>query len=151
MKEFSQTRILVTGGAGFVGGNLVRRLLDLDVQSIHIVDNLLSAERINIPNDIRIAFTEGSIADDRVINDLGDEYDYVFHLSTYHGNQSSIHNPIADHENNLLTTLKLFERLKDFQRLKKGGVLRRRVCCRRKDVRSGSRDVGRCSHFLENG
>jgi nucleoside-diphosphate-sugar epimerase len=50
---------------------------------------------------------------------LKDEYDYVFHLSTYHGNQSSIHDPLADHENNTLTTLRLYERLKGFGRLKK--------------------------------
>ena len=119
MEEFRHSRILVTGGAGFVGGNLVRRLLGLDVESIHIVDNLLSAERTNIPNHDCVRFTEGSISDDQVLNELRDEYEYVFHLSTYHGNQSSIHDPIADHENNLLTTLKLFERIKDFRALKK--------------------------------
>jgi nucleoside-diphosphate-sugar epimerase len=40
-------------------------------------------------------------------------------LACYHGNQSSIHDPLADHENNTLTTLKLFERLKDIKTLKK--------------------------------
>ena len=50
---------------------------------------------------------------------LADEFDYVFHLATYHGNQSSIADPLADHENNLITTLKLYERLKDFARLRK--------------------------------
>jgi UDP-glucose 4-epimerase len=119
MAELNQAAILVVGGAGFVGGNLVRRLLDFDVTSVHVVDNLLSAERSNVPDDIRVRFTEGSIADDRILGELHDEYDYVFHLSTYHGNQSSIHDPIADHENNLLTTLKLFERLKDFRKIKK--------------------------------
>lgn len=119
MEEFRHSRILVTGGAGFVGSNLVRRLLGLDVESIHIVDNLLSAERTNIPNHDCVRFTEGSISDDQVLNGLLDEYEYVFHLSTYHGNQSSIHDPIADHENNLLTTLKLFERIKNFKALKK--------------------------------
>lgn len=119
MEEFRHSRILVTGGAGFVGGNLVRRLLSLNVEAIHIVDNLLSAERTNIPNHACIRFTEGSISDDQVLNELHDEYDYVFHLSTYHGNQSSIHDPIADHENNLLTTLKLFEQIKNFRVLKK--------------------------------
>jgi UDP-glucose 4-epimerase len=119
MKEFDKTTILVVGGAGFVGGNLVRRLLSQDVECVHIVDNLLSAEHANIPDDARLRFTQGSIADDGVLSELQDEYDYVFHLSTYHGNQSSIHDPIADHDNNLLTTLKLFERLKGFKRLKK--------------------------------
>lgn len=113
------TRVLVTGGAGFVGSNLVARLLHEQVSHVHIVDNLMSADRDNVPVDPRIRFTEGSIAHDVVLNAFDDEYDYVFHLCTYHGNQSSIHDPIADHDNNLLTTLKLFERLKHFTRIRR--------------------------------
>jgi UDP-glucose 4-epimerase len=47
------------------------------------------------------------------------DLDYIFHLATYHGNQNSIQNPLADHENNTLTTLKLFERIKGFTKIKK--------------------------------
>lgn len=119
MDELKQTKILVTGGAGFVGSNLVRKLLEGEVASINIVDNLLSAERSNIPQDERVHFIEGSIADDAILATVNDKYDYIFHLSTYHGNQSSIANPLVDHENNTLTTLKLLERVKDFKRLKK--------------------------------
>jgi len=43
----------------------------------------------------------------------------VFHLACYHGNQSSIADPMADHENNTMTTLKLFEWLHHFQHVKK--------------------------------
>jgi nucleoside-diphosphate-sugar epimerase len=119
MPAISGTSVLVTGGAGFVGSNLARSLLAIDVARVHVVDNLLSAERTNVPEDPRVCFTEGSIAADEVLANLRDDYDYVFHLSTYHGNQSSIHDPLADHEHNQLTTLKLFERLKAFQRLRK--------------------------------
>lgn len=111
--------LLVVGGAGFIGGNLVRTALAEEAARILVVDNLLSAERVNVPDDSRVDFVEGSIAEDGVLGVLEDEFDYVFHLATYHGNQSSIADPIADHDNNLLTTLKLYERVKGFRRLRK--------------------------------
>jgi UDP-glucose 4-epimerase len=111
--------LLVVGGAGFVGSNLVRAALDGGAGRVVVVDNLLSAERENLPSDSRLELIEASIADDRVLAELQDEFDYVFHLATYHGNQSSIANPIADHDNNLVTTLKLFERIKSFERTRK--------------------------------
>jgi len=119
MSGVGGSSVLVTGGAGFVGSNLVRRLLDLGVDRVRVVDNLLSAERINVPEDPRVEFVEGSIAAAAILACVHDEYDYIFHLSTYHGNQSSIHDPLADHENNTLTTLKLYERIKGFGGLKK--------------------------------
>ena len=111
--------VLVTGGAGFVGSNLVLRLLADGAEHVVIVDNLLSAVAENVPHDARVTFIRGSIADNAVLAQVQDEFDLVFHLSTYHGNQSSIHDPIADHDNNLLTTLKLCERVKGFRRLRK--------------------------------
>jgi len=98
------TRGLIVGGAGFVGRNLTIALLSADAKEIIVVDNLLSSEYENIPVSARVVFWEGSIADDAVLDKIADDYDYIFHLGTYHGNQKSIHNPLADHENNLLTT-----------------------------------------------
>jgi nucleoside-diphosphate-sugar epimerase len=117
--EFAGSTALVVGGAGFVGGNLTRELLSRDVARAVVVDNFLSAERDNVSDDARVELVEGSIADDAVLDGLADEFDYVFHLATYHGNQSSIADPLADHENNLITTLKLFERVTEFERLRK--------------------------------
>ncbi len=116
---WTEKRVIIVGGAGFVGSNLSRRLLEKDVELIVIIDNLLSAERENIPESKRITFWEGSIADDAILKRIGDEYDYIFHLATYHGNQSSIHDPLADHDNNLLTTLKLFNWIRDFKKIKR--------------------------------
>jgi nucleoside-diphosphate-sugar epimerase len=53
------------------------------------------------------------------LHELPGDLEFVFHLACYHGNQSSIADPLADHDNNTLTTLKLFERIKDFKSLKK--------------------------------
>ncbi len=119
MNEFSGQKILVVGGAGFVGSNLVRKILEAGPREVVVVDNLLSAERANVPEHEAVTFIEGSITDDAVLAELTDDLDYVFHLATYHGNQSSMHDPLADHENNTLTTLKLYERIKNFDRLKR--------------------------------
>lgn len=116
--RFENSTVLIVGGAGFVGSNLARILLSTnDNLAIDIIDNLLSSEKFNIPADSRINFIEGSISDDEIVLNLEDKYDYIFHLATYHGNQSSIHNPLADHQNNTLTTLKLFDKIKDFSKL----------------------------------
>jgi nucleoside-diphosphate-sugar epimerase len=119
VNELRGTTALAVGGAGFVGGNLVRELLAREASRVLVVDNFLSSERDTVPDDPRVELVEGSIADDSVLEEIGDEFDYVFHLATYHGNQSSIADPLADHDHNLLTTLKLFERLKGFSRLRK--------------------------------
>ena len=112
-------RVVVVGGAGFVGSNLVRQALAQDCRAVLVVDNLLSAERDNVPVDPRVRLLEGSIADPAVLGRIRDEWDYVFHLATFHGNQNSIADPLADHEHNLITTLRLFEHLKGFSALKK--------------------------------
>ncbi len=119
MASFEKQRILVVGGAGFVGSNLCHRLVQQHPLKLIIVDNFLSSDPINLPDNPAVDCRFGSIADDRLLNDLPDDLDYVFHLACYHGNQSSMHDPIADHDNNTLTTLKLFERLKDQTSLKK--------------------------------
>jgi UDP-glucose 4-epimerase len=117
---FNKSKILIVGGAGFVGSNLCRMILNENEKvNIIIVDNLLSSEKINIPDDYRVQFVEGSITDDNILKQIDDTFDYIFHLATYHGNQSSIYDPLKDHENNTLTTLKLLNHLKNFKRTKK--------------------------------
>jgi UDP-glucose 4-epimerase len=117
--SFKGSRVLIVGGAGFVGSNLAHRLLQEDLKELIIVDNLLSAHICNVPTDKRVTFHLNSIAEDRLLAKLPDDVDFIFHLSTYHGNQSSIANPLEDHEHNTLTTLKLCERYHGKKSLKK--------------------------------
>jgi nucleoside-diphosphate-sugar epimerase len=119
LAPFEGRTALIVGGAGFVGSNLARQLLRARPERVVIVDNLLSAERVNVPDHPAVEFIEGSITDDAVLARLADEFDYAFHLATFHGNQNSMHDPLADHENNTLTTLKLFDRIRGFGRLQK--------------------------------
>lgn len=119
MSGFTNKNILVVGGAGFVGSNLIQLLLSEKPKKILVVDNLLSSDISNVHEDRNVEFLFGSITNERILGQLPDDLDYVFHLACYHGNQSSIADPIADHENNTLTTLKLFERLKSIKSIKK--------------------------------
>jgi UDP-glucose 4-epimerase len=119
MHGFSGCTILVVGGAGFVGSNLVNKLLAKDAKKVIVVDNLLSADISRVPNNSNLEFIHASITEDKILNNLPEDLDYVFHLATYHGNQSSIEDPLKDHENNTLTSLKLFERISTFKNIKK--------------------------------
>ncbi len=117
--DFSGTRVLIVGGAGFVGSNLVHKILEHHPNEIVVVDNLISSDLTNIPDDNRVRFIFGSITDNRILTALPNDLDFAFHLACFHGNQSSIADPFADHDNNTYTSLKLFDRLKDIKGLKK--------------------------------
>jgi nucleoside-diphosphate-sugar epimerase len=117
--DFKGAKVLVVGGAGFVGSNLVRLLLQSNVGSVLVVDNLLSSDMANVPLDDRVRMIPRSITEDAVLAALPQDLDYAFHLACFHGNQSSIADPLRDHDNNTLTSLKLFDRLKDIKSLKK--------------------------------
>ena len=116
----NNSKVLITGGAGFVGSNLAHYLFDnYDLKELIIVDNLISSEMVNVPKGENINFIYGSIADDMILSLLPDDINYVFHLSCYHGNQSSIANPIEDHKNNNFTSLKLFNKISKLNSLQK--------------------------------
>lgn len=120
LAEFNNAVILVTGGAGFVGSNLVSYLLrNSDPKSIIVIDNYLSSDPENLPVDSRLRVLVGSAADPRVLGRLPDHIDFVFHLACYHGNQSSIHDPLADHDHNSYPSLVLFDFLSTRKEIQK--------------------------------
>ena len=73
--------ILVVGGAGFVGSNLCQMLLEHNPRSVLIVDNLLSTDITNVPMRSNVRFFSGSITDDRILQSLPRDLEFVFHLA----------------------------------------------------------------------
>lgn len=71
-------RVLVTGGAGFIGSHLVSRLVELGVETC-VLDDLSSGRRANIPNGV--AFIEGSVLDPKAVLLALDGVDVCFHLA----------------------------------------------------------------------
>ena len=118
--SFENNTIAIVGGAGFVGSNLCKLILKEHLpKKVIVIDNLLSSEESNIPSDERVEFLKGSIANDDILSKMDKAVDFIFHLSTFHRNQSSIEDPIRDHENNTITTLKLMDFMKNSTNLKK--------------------------------
>ena len=102
--------VLVTGGAGAIGGNLVRRLNDLNTAKIVILDNLSSSNEWSVPVGPKIQFIRGDILDDEKLKfTFKDKPEIVFHLAAHFANQNSIDNPETDLMVNGMGILKVLE------------------------------------------
>lgn len=109
-KTFEGKTILVTGGAGAIGGNLVRRLHELETEQIIILDNLSSSYRWNIPVGEKIKFIEGDILDEEKLRwAFKFKPEIVYHLAAHFANQNSVDNPEIDLLVNGLGTLKVLQ------------------------------------------
>ena len=117
--KIENSRVLIAGGAGFVGSNLCLELLKRSPKEVVILDNFLSSEAENVSESALVTLVNGSASSLNDVHALGDEFDYVFNLACMHGNQSSMHNVYADHENNLLPALTLGDYFKSSKILKK--------------------------------
>ncbi|MEW6387993.1 MAG: NAD-dependent epimerase/dehydratase family protein [Thermodesulfobacteriota bacterium] len=102
--------ILVTGGAGAIGSNLVRALGELGARLVIVLDDLSSAARWNVPSLSNVLFVEGSILDEVELKRVFFEGpDLVFHLAALFANQNSIDHPETDLLVNGLGTLRLLQ------------------------------------------
>lgn len=104
-------RILVTGGAGFIGSHLCERLL-LEGHVVTAIDNFSTGRSSNLaglagsPN---FRFVEGSILDVNVLDHLIQDVDYVFHLAAAVGVFNIVNNPLASLLTNIRGTENVFE------------------------------------------
>ncbi len=108
--EYDGKTVLVTGGAGAIGGNLVRALNNLSTKKIIVLDNLSSSYAWNVPSGPKIQFIQGDILDlEKLKFAFQDRPDIVFHLAAHFANQNSIDNPETDLMVNGMGILKVLE------------------------------------------
>jgi UDP-glucose 4-epimerase len=101
LSEFSETfkekTVLITGGAGAIGGNLVRKLCTFDVKRVIILDDLSSSYEWNIVNDPKVQFIRGDILDNEKLKwAFKAKPKIVYHLAAHFANQNSVDNPETD-------------------------------------------------------
>jgi len=101
-------KILVTGGAGFIGSNLARQLLK-DGHQVTILDNLSSGYKCNLDNCPAVDFVHGDIREEKTVQRVTEGRNVVFHLAASVGNKRSIDDPHTDSEINVLGTLRVLE------------------------------------------
>jgi nucleoside-diphosphate-sugar epimerase len=107
---YNDATILVTGGAGSIGGNLCRKLSLLGAKKVIILDNLSSSYEWNIPREDNVMFVQGDILDDAILKRVFKEKPaYVFHLAAHFANQNSVDNPEKDLMINGLGILKVLQ------------------------------------------
>jgi len=101
--------VLVTGGAGAIGSNLVRGLGAAGARVI-VLDDLSSAEPWNIPSIPNLLFVQGDILDEVKLKRVFFERpQIVFHLAAFFANQNSVDHPERDLMVNGMGTLRLME------------------------------------------
>lgn len=105
-------KILVTGGAGYIGGVMTQRLLN-DGYEVVVIDDLSRGYEKTIDN--RAKFIKGNLLDEQFLKNVFESYtfDGVMHFASYIAVGESMENPGLYFQNNVFSTLKLLEQMKE--------------------------------------
>jgi UDP-glucose 4-epimerase len=108
MDQLEGKRIFVTGGAGFIGGHLCKKLSDF-TSNLTIYDNLSSGKVENVKHLPKVRFVKGDILD---VKKLGsqEKADLIIHLAAQVVVPYSMENPVEDFETNARGTLNVLEK-----------------------------------------
>jgi len=107
--------ILVTGGAGAIGTNLVAALSRLETKRIVVLDNLSSAYEWNLPHEPGVDFVKGDVVREKDLDKVFKEQpQIVYHLAAHFANQNSVEQPELDLMVNGMGTLKVLESARTF-------------------------------------
>jgi UDP-N-acetylglucosamine 4-epimerase len=121
-KDLSQLTFLVTGGAGFIGSNLVEYLLKYDVKKVIVLDNFATGHRKNIEaflQDERCELIEGDIRNLETCKKAMQGIDYVLHQAALGSVPRSINDPITSNEVNVSGFLNMLVAAKDSDTVKR--------------------------------
>lgn len=103
-------KILVTGGAGFIGSHVTKLLLDQE-HDVTVVDNLSSGHQDAV--DTRAKFIKSDLSDQSKLEEVLKGYDGVIHMASFIEVGESVKNPVGFAENNIVGTVKLLEAMKN--------------------------------------
>ena len=108
MSELKGKKILVTGGAGFIGYHLCKKLSSL-ASNLTIYDNLSSGKMENVKDVPNAKFVKGDILDLKKLGSL-EKADLIYHLAAQVVVPYSMENPLIDFETNAKGTLAVLEK-----------------------------------------
>jgi len=106
-------KIIITGGAGFIGSHLAEYWINQNAQVI-IVDNLRTGYVENIPKHPNIEFVKQSITNKKIVFEILEKADYVFNLAALVSVPESVDNPVECNEINVLGLINLLEASKKY-------------------------------------
>ncbi len=102
-------RCLVTGGAGFIGSHVTRRLLERG-HPVRVVDNLSTGSLAKLAEVLDdIDFVEGDVRDERVCARVTEGVKLVFHVAALPSVPRSVEDPWASHDHNVNATVRLLQ------------------------------------------
>ncbi|MEU9620599.1 NAD-dependent epimerase/dehydratase family protein [Streptomyces sp. NPDC088251] len=102
-------KIVITGGAGFIGGSLVRALTEQpQVTRLRVVDNLSTGDKANLAG-LDVDFFEGDVQDAALLDQAFRGADAVVHLAALPSVPRSLRDPLASHHANATGTLQVLE------------------------------------------
>ncbi len=103
------TRFLITGGAGFIGAHIVKRLVG-EGAVVRVVDNLSTGQVARLETlRCSIEYVEADLADNLVSDEVVKDVDYVLHQAAIPSVQRSVRDPIGTNRANVTATLNLLE------------------------------------------
>lgn len=115
LSDYSGSKVLVTGGAGFIGSNIVKCLIEFGA-IVTVLDDLYTGDYNNICHLSIKEFIKGDVRDEDLIKKIVSSFDFIFHLAA-RNIIISTNNPIEDYSVNIGGTLNMLIHLRNSKSL----------------------------------